>query len=292
MVKVLDETQVDLRQMIEAEIGPIKEGTSLADALRDWLHFKARTIPPIPRAVRFSTEASEAKGRYAAIAVIESALIAGKDVRPWLSNSARRPRDKRKHTSDLMYNDWQITHFHLGNVFENAQAIKRTESLLYAHVDATSATLLCVEEHGAWALTDLLRILLRTSPEKMLRTEVKGILGTQRESYTDKERQDLRRSGLNTLLKIDGRFFMPPGLGLTSSRHATRLSRFCDELLVAIDDLKKQLAANAISDQRLLRRIVGQIGVPVRLGIREEQGQFVLYDKSRKLDFAVSRPIE
>ena len=46
---------------------------------------------------------------------------------------------------------------------------------------------------------------------------------------------------------------------------------------------RKTLEQNAIP-HALLRQIARKIGVPVRLGVKMSAGQFILYDKNRKLD--------
>jgi hypothetical protein len=66
--------------------------------------------------------------------------------------------------ADLMFNDWQISHFHLGRLFVSPNKVSRGKLLLFALVKASRAVFLAINPHGAWTATELLRILLRTSP--------------------------------------------------------------------------------------------------------------------------------
>jgi hypothetical protein len=99
----------------------------------------------------------------------------------------------------MMFNDWQISHFHLGNVFVAPRKIGRSGPLMFAHVSSDSAALLDVQPHGSWAVRDLLRILHALSPESV--PELKGILGTQ-SNRTDEEIIALRQAGMSAQLKL------------------------------------------------------------------------------------------
>jgi hypothetical protein len=181
-----------------------------------------------------------------------------------------------------MLNDWQILHFHLGSVFVQPDKIGRTSDLLFAFVAPDHAVLLDVQPHGSWAMRDLLRVLLRVSPTDMTRCEFKGVLGSARGGYTDDEIFKLRQSGMNAPIDIDGRLFLAPGLGVASSKHATRIVRAVQNLGQPIAHMRKVLETNSIP-HRLLQQISKNIGVPVRLGVKMHAGQFILYDKNRKL---------
>jgi hypothetical protein len=122
-----------------------------------------------------------------------------------------------------MFNDWQISHLHLGRLFVSPSKVSRVKLLLFALVKADRAVFLAVNPHGAWTATELLRILFRTSPQDL--PELKGVLATQRGGWTDAELVQLRQAGLGYSIQIDGKTFSPPGLGVSTSRHAVRIVR-------------------------------------------------------------------
>jgi hypothetical protein len=167
-----------------------------------------------------SREVQSKLSTYPAISRISIALRAGEDVSAWLSRKIETRELSPR--ADMMFNDWQITHFHLGRVFVKPNLIGGTLDLLYAHVTPECATLLDVLPHKSWAAQDLLRILFETRPAAMERAEAKGILGTQRGSRTDDELLALRTSGYTTSVVVSGRTFYLTGI--SQSRHATRLA--------------------------------------------------------------------
>ena len=280
MVTVVDETEPDLRALIERDLGPLPPSVDFQRALLDWFHFRARSIPQRPRTVIISPEVQANLAKYPAIKTIRNELSQGKDVSPWLSDTVRRkPSDPK---ADMMFNDWQIIHFHLGSIFVRRNKVVRTGDLLFVFIAADHAVLLDVQPHGSWAMRDLLRILLRVSPKDMRRCEAKGILGLSR-SYTDDEILQLRQGGVNVILDIDGRFFMAPGLGVASSRDATRFVRAVQNLIRNIGEVRKKLKSNSVPKQ-LLQQISQSIGISVRLGVKMDAGQLIVYDKNRNLE--------
>ena len=182
----------------------------------------------------------------------------------------------------MMFNDWQIIHFHLGNLFVGKDKIDRTDDLLFAFIGDTHAVLLDVQPHGSWAMRNLLRILLRVSPSDLAQCEFRGILAGPR-NYTDDEILQLRQAGMNAMLEIDGRFFMAPGMGVSSSKHSTRIVRATQAMMRNIAKARKELGNNTMP-KPLLRRVSQSIGTPVKLGVRLEAGRLILYDKNRNLD--------
>ena len=181
MVQVIDETAADLKALVERDFGPI--GSIVEDrVLLDWLHYRARLIPQRQRTVLVSLQVHAKLEKYPAIRLICREMERAGDVTPWLSDHVRKRKADPK--ADLMFNDWQISHFHLGNVFVRPGKVARDKPLLFAYVASDSAAFLDVQPHGAWAMRDLLRVLHSVSPASM--PEFKGILGTERE-LTDAE---------------------------------------------------------------------------------------------------------
>jgi hypothetical protein len=278
-VQVADETEVDLRHLIESDFGSLPTDGLTEAAVIDWLHYVARRVPQRPRAVVESTEVVAASAKYSAIELIARQLRNGGDVSPWLHDKIRKAKADAR--ADMMFNDWQILHFHLGTVFESSTKVKRSEELLFSYITADKAILLDVHRHGAWAMRDLLRVLARTAPLTMARYELKGIWPGQR-GYTDNGYQKLRESGLTPMLSIDGRLYIPPGLGVTTSRHSTRIVRYAQQLRRATHELLECVRTNTLP-QNFARELYSNLACPVRLGLLFEAGSFVFYDKNRQL---------
>ncbi|MDX5365947.1 MAG: hypothetical protein LPK88_05855 [Alphaproteobacteria bacterium] len=282
-MKVLDETTRDLSKLIAADFGRCTE-KEVRSHLLDWLHYKARNIPPLPRKLLVSDEVVAHSKTIPSIERICENLRYGVEMSPWLSNRIRL--QKANHRADLMFNDWQIAHFHLGNIFETSSRIRRTAALLFAHITAEKVTLLDVQPHGSWSRTKLLEILLKTDPSAGYQLN-----GISVERLSDREYQNLRVNGVNSAIKIGGKVFMP-GLGITSSGHALRIVNYEMWFWRHVDFLTKQIAANAV-DTRLKSVFLSTIGMPVRLGAWYDPSGLTIIDKNRgNLVLHQMKPIE
>lgn len=282
-----DETSDDLKALVELDFGSLP-GNVLTDRLvLDWMHYRARLIPCRPRQVLVSPRLQAKSLCYPAVDQIRLAFEVGGEVSPWLSNSIRT--HKRSPKSDLMFSDWQISHFHLGNIIEPGNRIRRTRDLLFAHVKADRVVFLDVQPHGSWTMEDLLRILHEVSPAEL--PELKGILPPRDSSLTDQERSNLRRNRYTTPVVMNGKVFAAPGLGQTTSHHAMRLSLRCTHLTKLLDQLRAALTKNQMPWQ-IQGQLVGSIGVPIRLGLKLDAGCLVIYEKMRGLEFATLRAFE
>jgi hypothetical protein len=278
-LQVIDETEADLRRVIEGDFGPLAQGVDIWDAALDWVHYKTRQIPQLPRRVIESSECARHRAAYRAIDTIAHELRTGGDLTPWLSESIRKKKTDPK--ADLMFNDWQVSHLHLGEAFATPDKIKRTDDLLFAYITSEKAVLLDVQPHGSWTMQSLLRILLQTSPQDMEQKEAPGILGHP--NYTADEAYELRKAGITVPFELEGRLFFPPGLGILTSGHATRLRLYVNSLRRSVKAAKKAIESNRLPPT-LMSKMAANLSLPVRLGFRIESGRLTLVEKSRQID--------
>jgi hypothetical protein len=286
----LDEIDTDLRRLVEQDFGPVASSPLTDQQVLDWLHYRARLVPRRPRQVKVSQQVLAYMGNYPAIGRLKALFKSGGDVSPWLSDSVRKRKDDP--LADLMFNDWQISHFHLGNIFIGPDKVgprPKGEMLLFALVKADHVTFIDLYQHGAWTTQQILRELLRTSPNEL--PEMKGVLGLQRGGYTDDELLLLRKGGITAPIQLDSKVFLPPGLGVSTSRHATRLALAFNSLKREIHNLRLQLKNNSLP-YPLLRQLAVVTFIPPRLGITlRDDGCLRLYEKNRALDLAVMPPL-
>jgi len=199
---VINEIESDLNSIISRDFGEIP----IEDSFNKWLHYQARKIPKISRDVLISSEVERHMRQYPAIGKIHSALKHGHDVEPWLSKSIRRCKSNIR--SDEMFNDWQISHFHLGNEVDRNSAIERTNYLLFVHITNCEATLLDVQPHGAWTRKDLVRILDQTNPK----VSIKLIPTIPQNDLIDLNHETLRKMGIIQLFPWVRIRFLQEGL--------------------------------------------------------------------------------
>ena len=289
MVAVLDEVMADIKAQTEADFGRSGvEEPSKHDVL-DWLHYRARGIPQRFREVIVSEEVRAAMARYPAIAQIKYHLANAGDVRPWLSDRIRKRKSDPR--ADMLFNDWQISHFHLTAIDKKGKVV-RSNALLIAHINAGTAVLIAIRPHSdvLWTDQSLLKSLLETHPPAMEAYEAKGIM-PPRNQWSDDELSQIRKGRLTSFFQIEGRFFLP-GFGISTSGHSTRLILISNRFWRAYNQIKSQFINNLFSVAEF-QLFLFPIGLPVRLGCRLTfDGRLELWDKSRRHTLWTSPPLE
>ena len=284
-MRVIDETEADLRTLIAADFGPTKKRAFHKD-FSDWLTFKARCIPAVPRVVVMSAEVIALLPRYPAINNIKAALQIGAEVTPWLSEETRRK--KLDPVADMMFNSWQIAHFHLGEFFQSPTTIRRSGLLLFAFISGTEATLIDVQPHGAWTQTALLEILQKTNPAALDSFAPRGVTP---QSLSDEQLGNLRANRTNTIIEIGGRALYPGG-GIMSSGHAMRIEMYGSWFQRQAAHLKALFETDQVPAQ-FQQAIYGRLGIPIRLGAWYSAGGLAIIDKNRSgLVLHGMRPLE
>lgn len=181
-----------------------------------------------------------------------------------------------------MFNDWQISHFHLGDVFVKPDKVKRTGDLLYVFITPDRAVFLDVQPHRSWTMTNLLRILKKASPDDMSRFKAQGAIKLQT-ALTDDQLLNIRNNGMTAFIEIDGEVYMSPGMGISSSQHGTRFVLFAQNLRRAIKSLIEGIRKDNLPPILQLQSLAAR-KVPVKLGARMESGVIVIFDKNRNVD--------
>lgn len=273
---VVDESQADLAAMILADFGRLRTDTAPGRDLVDWLHYRARRVAERPRTVLMSDEARNHRTAHPAIDDIATALQIGAPMTRWLSSSILKRKSDPK--ADLMFNQWRVSHFHIGPTRQHGARAERGDLILFAHIGPDTATLIDVQPHRTWTRTDLLRILLRTEP-----TTMHDLGPTQEAPFTDEQHKILRRKHATGPITIDGRAYAAPGIGLMGSGDGLRFRVMADHLAFVIQRTLHEIRTNTLRPNQL-QRLAGQIGLPIRLGVRLDRGIFIIYDKSRGFD--------
>lgn len=287
LMNVIDETTSDLVDMAWNDLGALSKKQSSEDYILSWLHFKARSIPPRPRTVTYSEKVRNVG--YPVIDEMCERLRKGLCMSPYLGSSYHR--NPGLYEADPMFNDWKIAHFHLKQVsVSKNKKIDGTAELLFAYITANDAIFLDVKRHGAWTDRELLRILASEKPDIFNQYKLESVVGLSRQTE-DNHVQTLRAGGVNTAHNTNGGFYISPGLGITTSRHAVRLVRFLDSMLAIRDDLIKHLQNLRVLEEIKIRYPYDE-NSRFRLGIKYDKGVFTFYEKETNQHLLESMPIE
>jgi hypothetical protein len=98
----------------------------------------------------------------------------GKDLKPHLSKTI----DERPEFKDLMFYDWQISHFHLGTEPDpsNSKFIERTEELLFVLINPNTSTMYLIDILGhQFTNQNLINIIEKNWPNVLGVHTIKGI---------------------------------------------------------------------------------------------------------------------
>lgn len=286
-MQFIDEIDIDLKSLIFKDFGSRARGNLSQDLLLKWFHFKARQITPRFRKVIKSAEIETLRGAYPTINLISENLSFAGDLQPWLSDKIRNKKTNFK--SDLLFNEWQIHHFHLGNFYVTPQKIRRTESLLFVYIAENHAVMLDVQPHQRWANKGLLEILLRTHPIDMEKYDLKFV-GKPYEPSNERELLEKRKAGITSLIDINDKMFAPPGGGISTSRHSRRIVDFNDLFHEQREAVINNLKNNNLP-KNVLHTLTSNLLLPIKLGIRLEMGQIIFYEKNRNIDLMTTKPL-
>lgn len=119
---------------------------------------------------------------------------------------------------DGMLFDWGIQHFHLGFTPDSRKPmlIAGTSEVVYAVVEEHDFYVLGINHHGAWADKDLLRIMRGNFPQLLSHHKMEGFVAIET-VFTESDHLQLRKARVNTIVDLDGEFFMSPGGGINSA---------------------------------------------------------------------------
>lgn len=174
----------------------------------------------------------------AGYAQLKQELIAGADV------TARLSRKIVKATyEDAMLNDFGVTHFHL-SLRQQDGAVPGTDPVLFALVRADTVYCIGLFSHGEWSKQEVLEIVERDWPEAIEPARAKIALRLDH-ALTDDERAQLRSAHVTTMSEINGKVYMPPGLGVTSAGTSLEAEMKMMRAIKFIALLEEQVHANA-----------------------------------------------
>lgn len=171
---------------------------------------KARRIQTKPRSVIPSSTFSIPQNLKAGFEQLKSKIENGDDINPYLSKSVFKLQK-----DDLMFYDWGIHHFHLGEYIESDGFIKRTGPLAFGIVKSDSIYFISIEAHGSWSDKSLIEIVDRDWPELISSHRFNGSIEP---NFTDEEHGILRKAHVNTAIQLsNGHSYIALGGGYTSA---------------------------------------------------------------------------
>ena len=208
---------------------------------------KARRIQTKPRAVILSSTFSIPQNLKAGFEQLKSKIENGDDINPYLSKSVFKLQK-----DDLMFYDWGIHHFHLGECIESDGFIKRTGPLAFGIVKSDSIYFISIDAHGSWSDKSLIEIVDRDWPELISSHRLNGGIEP---NLTNEEYGLLRKAHVNTGIQLsNGHSYIILGGGYTTAGTSMEAMRNVTMVNHRFIDLYKDLenATIQVSDDALV----------------------------------------
>lgn len=209
------------------------------DVRHCFFNLQKRLIQPGPRVVLKSAQFMCPPQLVSGLQLVEGKITRGEDLRPHLSRLL-----KKSDFNDGMLNDWGIHHLHLGVAMESDGFVKRSEPVLFARFDRTTAYFIGMQPHGAWALQENVKILHRNWPNSIRRLRVIDAIAVAG-PRTDQDIKVLRSKNTNSAVEVDGVFYMALGGGIMSSGLAAEAVIQSDRWNARIKELESDCRRNA-----------------------------------------------
>lgn len=202
------------------------EEQTLVNLMIDYRVWRGRFVQPVPRTVRLSAELKKSPKRQvhaAALAAIEAKIAAGEDLSAHLSTRVSHPAGgnptdppSKRADRDLLLAEWGVHHLHLSTEMRKDGFTKRTGDVLFVVFREADAYLLGVfdhPQHENWAAEEIFAVMVRNWPDRGLVLKSDFVVGLSQE-YSDEDRLELRKAGMNSALQIDGKVYSPGGSGM------------------------------------------------------------------------------
>jgi hypothetical protein len=259
----------NLRAQLEARGYAVPVELEPERVCRLYLNFLRRRVPPVPRNVFVASEFSCPQDHQAGLNVVRAKIESGQDLTPHLSRGL-----KTLEYHDMLLNDWDIHHLHLGTKLKPDGYVSPTKFVLFVRFSTTSAYLIAVLPHGRgvqppnpWARQELLRIIHRNWPESIAIFRCNGVRLV--EAPTDEQihqarhikiEGEKREAALTYFVEVDDVVYAPIGGGSASSQMSCDVVTECDRIFDALqeyEDFVRQSVSGIVAEAKARGLTVG-----------------------------------
>jgi hypothetical protein len=202
---------------------------SLSGPLLRWFDYRLRFIEPRPRRIHYSNRfPSVIPGTFAEkFRALERAIEVGDDLNRFqgrglvTNDTSGKRRGKR---TDLLWAEWGIHHLHIesSDIIPGDYLSGRSDFLLFAifyHDDVLFIDVLPHKGDHIFARDSLMTIVAENWPQVIEPFKSRSV-SAPTTIWAEAEREQLRRTGINSPLVIDGKVCFPRG-GITSAATST-----------------------------------------------------------------------
>lgn len=209
-----DQQEITKDQKFEEKSENEKKELFNQHLIYEYSNLRERLIPAKPRKIIYSKNFIRKPDCENGLKLLEEKIKNGKSITPHLSRKILQA----KYSDGLLF-DFGIYHLHLGVQQDEKHPIliEGKDDILYAAFTENEAFFICIDKHGRWGDTELLKIIQTEFPEVLEKWELPNVTGLS--FYpTEEERIKLRKIGINTPVEVNGKYYITPGGGINTAR--------------------------------------------------------------------------
>lgn len=201
----------DMSSILRSDMNEIGVDTSSVKnerVIESYFTLSRRLVAQQPRTVHVATDFNVPENVRNGYESLKHKFETGQDVNPYQSRGISMGGQ-----NDALFFDWNILHFHLGDVVERngGHFIERTGELLFAMVCEEDVYFIKIAPHGNWSDKDLLEILHLNWPETINKWQIDAQLTM---NFSSDDIKALRKLHINTFVQLnDGTCLSSPGGG-------------------------------------------------------------------------------
>lgn len=206
----------DIFRVELAEIGYNTDGIiDNMQLIKTYFTVRKRLIPMRPREVKIAQGLQCPQNLEVGYNNFINKVISGSDLNPNLSRI-----NKKLDKNDMLFYDWDIYHFHLGQNIEDDGYVERTGDVLFAIVENDKFYAIAIMPHDNWANKDLLEIILANWPNLLNTYRIEAKMAS---NPTSVDIAALRKANVVTAVELsDGNSYFGRGMGYMSDGSSAR----------------------------------------------------------------------
>ncbi len=217
----------------------------LSNILFSYYNFVNKRIVPQPRIVYKSEEFTNKENELSdelklSMNKITDKLQQGKDINYHLSEKINQTQHQ-----DLLLNDWKIHHIHISEKPKSKKSLfKGGDDLAFAMVFDTDVYLIDIATHHPvenFARKELLKIVKDNWPKLL---EPFKLSSKHNHDLSNTEILKRRKNRILTCVEIDGEFYLPPNLGLTTAGTSIYTTEQVIDVISTVSYLEKIILEN------------------------------------------------
>jgi hypothetical protein len=239
-----------------------KSPNNLNECLTHFFNLQFKQISPVSRQVFKSRQflsRNLSQIERTALQYIETKIKYAENLKYHLSKNALDPTK-----NDPLLNCWAIHHLHISDVKEkNSPFFQRTKNVLFAIFTDEQVFFIDVRPHGIdgekyiFAKKELLEIVDNNWPQLLESYLAKDVIDITH-NLSAEETTLARKKGLNTaMLKINGKIYFEPALGIMTSGDNIQVVRKADAVLRNLHGIFELIEKDPITIKRLCEEKCG-----------------------------------